>query len=299
MSHMASATSPVFSIIIPTWNNLPYLRLCVESLRKHSRLAHEIIVHVNEGIDGTRDYLDAEGILYTQSATNIGICRAANEAGRASTAPLVCLLNDDMYCLPEWDSILAARIASLGTDLYCVSGTMIEPIFSRNPCATVGDFGTSLETFRESELLSRFNDFRNHDWFGSCFCPCVMTRTLWDRIGGLSEEFSPGMSSDPDMAMKLWVEGCRIFLGVGDSLVYHFQCKSTGRIEKNPGPQQFLHKWRITQASFNRHYLRKGQRATTLRLPEPKLTPSYLFDYARSKLKLAMAGSAASPSARS
>lgn len=25
-----------FSILIPSWNNLPYLRLCVESLRRHS-----------------------------------------------------------------------------------------------------------------------------------------------------------------------------------------------------------------------------------------------------------------------
>ncbi len=299
---MAREASPVFSIIIPSWNNLPYLRLCIESLRKHSRLAHEIIVHVNEGIDGTRAYLDAEGIPYTQSATNIGICRAANEAGRASTAPLVCLLNDDMYCLPEWDSILAARIASLDTDLYCISGTMIEPVFSRNPCAFVADFGSSLETFRESDLLTAQQSFRIADWYGSCYCPLIMPRTLWERIGGLSEEFSPGMSSDPDMAMKLWVEGCRIFLGVGDSRVYHFQCKSTGRVEKNPGPQQFLEKWGITQASFNRHYLRKGERATSVRLPEPRMTPMYFFDYARSKFKLAARAwrsQVASPSSRS
>ena len=47
----------MFSIIIPTFNNLDYLKLCLESLKKNSNFNHEIIVFVNEGIDGTLEYL--------------------------------------------------------------------------------------------------------------------------------------------------------------------------------------------------------------------------------------------------
>ncbi len=296
---MSSSSAPSFAIIIPTWNNLAYLRLCIESVRKNSSRAHEITVHVNEGADGTREYLDQERIRYTHSPTNVGVCHAVNIAARASDSPLVCLLNDDMYCLPGWDAALEARIAALESDCYCISGTMIEPVFSRNPCAFVADFGTSLETFREVDLLAAQRDFQLTDWYGSCFCPLIMPRPLWDKIGGLSEEFSPGMSSDPDMAMKLWKVGCRVFLGIGESRVYHFQCKSTGRVEKNPGPQQFLAKWRITQASFNRHYLRKGERATSVRLPEPRVTLMFLLDHARSKLKLAACALRPSAASRS
>jgi glycosyltransferase involved in cell wall biosynthesis len=36
-----------FSILIPSWNNLAYLKICVESIRKNSMFAHQIIVHVN------------------------------------------------------------------------------------------------------------------------------------------------------------------------------------------------------------------------------------------------------------
>ena len=39
----------MFSIVIPSWNNLPCLRLCVESLRRNSRHAHQVLVHVNDG----------------------------------------------------------------------------------------------------------------------------------------------------------------------------------------------------------------------------------------------------------
>ena len=42
----------MFSIIIPTFNNLEYLKLCLKSILKNSKFDHEIIVHINEGNDG-------------------------------------------------------------------------------------------------------------------------------------------------------------------------------------------------------------------------------------------------------
>ena len=50
----------MFSILIPTFNNLNYLKICIESLTKNSNFNHEIIVHVNEGTDGTIEYLNKE-----------------------------------------------------------------------------------------------------------------------------------------------------------------------------------------------------------------------------------------------
>ena len=47
----------VFSILIPSWNNLEYLKLCIASIKKNSRYKHQIIVHANEGSDGTWEYL--------------------------------------------------------------------------------------------------------------------------------------------------------------------------------------------------------------------------------------------------
>ena len=55
----------MFSIIIPTFNNLKYLKNCVASIEKNSSFSHEIIPHINEGIDGTEDYLISKNIKYT------------------------------------------------------------------------------------------------------------------------------------------------------------------------------------------------------------------------------------------
>lgn len=57
----------MFSILIPSWNNLPYLQLCIESIIKNSKYPHQIIVHVNQGSDGTIEYLKERNIAYTYS----------------------------------------------------------------------------------------------------------------------------------------------------------------------------------------------------------------------------------------
>ena len=55
----------MFSIVIPSLNNLEYLRLCIKSLKKNSKYDNEIIVHVNLGSDGTVDFLKENKIKYT------------------------------------------------------------------------------------------------------------------------------------------------------------------------------------------------------------------------------------------
>jgi GT2 family glycosyltransferase len=275
----------MFSIVIPTWNNLAHLRLCVESIRAHSALPHQLILHVNDGSDGTLAWVREQGIAHTASAGNIGICYAMNEAATLATHDQLVYLNDDMYCLPGWDSALAARAESLPSDLYLVSGTMIEPSDSGNPCVVVGHYGDSVETFRAEALLADAPSLARADWTGATWPPTLVARRWWHRVGGYSTELTPGMSSDNDFSMKLWQAGCRHFIGVGASLVYHFQQKSTGKIVKNDGRRQFLDKWGMTQSTFDRFYLRRGTPLAGPRLPEPEDTPALRRALLKSRLR--------------
>ena len=248
----------MFSILIPTWNNLAHLRLAVESIRAHSAEAHQIVVHVNDGSDGSLAWVREQDIAHTVSSANIGICYAMNEMAMLAQHEHLVYLNDDMYCLPGWDAALQRRAAAMTSDLYLVSGTMVEPRDSGNPCVVVGDYGRSVETFRVADLLRDAPGLVRADWSGATWPPTLVTRRWWHRVGGYSTELSPGMSSDNDFSMKLWRAGCRHFIGVGDSLVYHFQQKSTGKVVKNDGRRQFLAKWGMTQSTFDRFYLRRG-----------------------------------------
>jgi len=248
----------MFSIIIPSWNNLPYLKCCVESILKNSIYQHEIIIHINEGNDGTKTWVEQQGLKYTYSAENIGICRAVNLASSLITMEYVMYMNDDMYVCPAWDAALEAEIKAMGNNIFMLSATMIEPNFTGNNCVVHADFGNSIETFQEQKLLSEYASLKRDDWNGSTWPPTIVRRDDWFAVGAYSIEFSPGFSSDDDFAMKMWFLGCRYFKGVGHSLVYHFQTKSTQRVAKNNGRMQFLNKWNIAQSALHKHLIKRG-----------------------------------------
>ena len=275
----------MFSILIPTWNNLALLQLCVRSIRQNSGHDHQIIVHVNDGSDGTLEWVREQQLDYTHSPQNVGICLAVNEAAMLARHDYILYLNDDMYCCPGWDGALIEKLKGLNTDQFMLSGTMIEPRGTHNPCVIVRDYGSDAESFAETKLLSELSQHEKADWYGATWPPTLVHRKWWFKVGGYSTEFSPGMSSDNDFSMKLWHAGCRIFVGVGNSLVYHFQCKSTGKVKKNDGSRQFLHKWGIRQSVFDRYYLRRGTPVTDMMLAEPEDTRSFRWQLLRSSLK--------------
>lgn len=250
-----------FSIIIPTWNNLAYVRLCVESIRKNSTYPHQIILHVNEGTDGTVEWAEKEGLSYSRSMGNAGVCWGCNAARALVRTEYICYMNDDMYVCPGWDRALKEEIAGLGTKYFFVSATMIEPYPTRSKPVIGGrNFGTTVEEFEEERLLREYMNFEKEDWSGATRPPNVMHRDVWDLIGGYSVEYTPGLYSDPDLSAKLWLAGVREFKGVGRSRVYHFVSKSLGRLTPNKGRQQFIGKWGMKPSTFYRRFIRKGEK---------------------------------------
>jgi glycosyltransferase involved in cell wall biosynthesis len=252
--------TPLFSILIPTWNNLRYLQLCISSLRKNSVFTHEIIVHINEGKDGTREWVEAQQDLkYSFSEQNVGVCFALNQCRTLANTDYIVYVNDDMYLCPGWDKYLYDEIRSIGHSLFFLSATAIEPVATGNPCVIVDDFGKDLDTFDEAALLKQFAAEVKHDWSGASWPPNVVHKKIWDLVGGYSIEFSPGLYSDPDFSMKLWQAGVRIFKGVAASRAYHFGGKSTSRMVRNRGYYTFISKWGMTSRTFTKNFLHSGE----------------------------------------
>lgn len=276
----------LFSILIPTWNNLPYLKLCVQSILKNSIYKHQIVIHVNEGTDGTLAWVKQQGYDFTYSEENAGVCYAVNASATLAITNYIAYFNDDMYACPNWDGILYDAIKANGTELFYYSGTMIEFESGTNKAnLSPFNFGSDIDTFNENALL----DFCRHsankqDWFGACWPPSLVHKNLWNKVGGYSETYSPGFYSDPDFAMKLWQNGVRDFKGFGKSLVYHFKCKSTGRVVKNDGRRTFMKTWGFTSSYLYKNVLRVG-------VPYQKNNPltfnkgiPYLISAAKSKM---------------
>ena len=273
----------MISIVIPTYNNLDYLKLCLKSLEKNSSFKHEIIIHINDGSDGTLNFVKTNNYKHTISDDNIGLCSSINKAAKLVSNQYILYSHDDMYFCPNWDKVLLDEVKSLNHDDFYLSGTMIEPHSGHIIC----DFGADLDTFKEDELLSEYKNINFYDHQGTHFAPHLVSKKMWDKVGGFSEEFNPGIGSDPDFNMKLWKEGVRIFKGLNDFKVYHFGSLTTRKkknLIQNRGDKTFLKKWGISTKFFKKHYL-KSKTKYDGPLKEPNITPGYIFGLLSCKIQ--------------
>ena len=103
----------MFSIVIPTFNNIEYLKLCINSLEKNSNYRHEYIIHINEGSDGTLEFIKTSKLKFSYSKINEGVCVAFNKAAKLATKKYVVLAHDDMYFCPDWDKVFEKELSKI------------------------------------------------------------------------------------------------------------------------------------------------------------------------------------------
>ena len=269
----------MFSVIIPTYNNLEYLKICLNSIKRNSKYNHEVIIHVNEGIDGTLDFLKNNEYKFSYSKVNSGVCVAFNEAVKLSSKKYIVLGHDDMYFCPNWDVIFTEEIKKNTSKLFFLSGTMVQPFNSYIKL----DCGSNYKEFNEEKLLNEIKNIKYHNFQVTHWQPSLISKFTWDKVGGFSEEFSPGLGSDPDFNFKLWRAGCRIFKGLGDCRVYHFSSQSLRKKAWNDGAKIFLLKWGISIKFFKKFYLKTNE-IYTGPLKEPNKNMIYYFNLLKCKI---------------
>jgi GT2 family glycosyltransferase len=275
----------MYSILIPTFNNYKYLRFTIQSIKNTSKLDNEILVHVSDDYNNeTRNFLKNENIKFTYSEKNIGLCSAINLISKYSNKKYIIYSHDDMYFCPDWEKTLTKEIINLGHDKFYFSGSMIE----QNSGHIKFNCGENLENFNEKKLLDNIKDLNIKDHQGSHFAPHCIHRNMWLKVNGFSEEFNPGIASDPDFNMKLWNEGVRIFKGLNDFKVYHFGSITTRKnkyVKQNRGDITFIKKWGFSTKFFKKYYL-KSNTIYFGPLDEPKKNFYYFFDLIKCKIKL-------------
>ncbi len=256
----------MFSILIPTFNNLSYLKLCIESIKKNSIYDHQIIVHVNEGTDGTLEYLKNLNYEYTFSKDNVGMPKALNESSKLAKYDYIIISHDDFYYCPNWDSEFKKELDTLEHDNFYLSGNTILNIQKNEKLPSISlNAGSTVEEFDEKKLLNNLDKVIKTDWQGTTKCPGLIHKKIWEKVGGWSEEFFPTGGDDTDFALKLWNSNVRIFKGLGKCLIYHFGSVTTRKKDKNlntylgsKANKIFIKKWGLGINFFEKYYLKGG-----------------------------------------
>ncbi len=295
----------MFSILIPSYNNIEYLKICIDSIKKNSKFNHQIIIHINEGNDGTLEYIKKIKFDFTYSKYNVGMPSALNKASNLAKFEHLIISHDDFYYCPGWDTEFMEELKKIKHKKYYLSGTMIGP--SNNPNELYRDFSREIDAgetdknFNESKLLNNLEKIKTYDFQGTTKHPALIHIDMWRQVGGWSEEFFPTGGDDSDFNMKLWRENVRIFKGLGKCLVYHFGSITTRKKDKklftylgSKGNKIFLKKWGISINFFENFYLKSGidknKKPIFLKYDGPLIEPQknfrYFFGWLKCKIQL-------------
>lgn len=206
------------SIIIVTFNQLAYTRLCVDSLRLRTDEEFELIFVDNGSTDGTVEYLRSiPNAIVIVNDTNRGFPTAANQGLRKATGRNILLLNNDTIVTTGWLRRLltilhsSPKIGMVGPVSNEVSGEQQIDVSYGN-IAELDGFAWDWGRDHGHELLE------TDRLVGFCL---LIRREVFERIGGFDEQFGIGCFEDDDLCRRAIGAGFQAVV-VRGAFVHHF-----------------------------------------------------------------------------
>ncbi|HEY3313874.1 MAG TPA: glycosyltransferase [Bacillota bacterium] len=224
------------SIVVVTNNQLPFTRLCLESIGAYTLEPYELIVVDNGSNDGTREFLAAEAeaalaggggfppeVKVILNDLNEGYPKACNQGLRAATGEAVVLLNNDMVVTPRWLTNLLNCLEATGAGAVGPASNMISGL-QRVDAAY--DSLESMERFAET-----FNRPDETKWRPTVRLGgggLLLRREVLGRVGYFDESFTPGNFEDDDFSLRVVQAGFGLRIA-GDTFIHHFGGVTLGR----------------------------------------------------------------------
>ena len=217
--------SPAVAVVIPSWNSLGLLRSCLDSLRDQG-VELETMVVDNGSSDGTREYLEREGVPHVSLPQNTGFAPAVNLGVKRVSAPTVLVLNADTVLEAGAVRALAEALAAdpgLGgvqpRTLQLEQGGTADVASSRLYSAgqRLSRDGRAFERGAGEEQGSL--GATGGEIFGVCGAACLLRRELFEELGGYDERYF-AFYEDVDLNVRARVAGWR-FGYVPAAVVWH------------------------------------------------------------------------------
>jgi len=241
--------SPI-TFCISTYNNLPYLKLAIQSVRKNSFFKDAtFIIHAENCTDGTNEWLYSNISEYglqvhiEQNETPKGIGGGMNFCASKVETEYIMFLHSDFYVTKDWDLACLEEIKKHRLPAWVFSHR-VEPDMFNNPTSRPGTvivpkdvFGAyhndfDAESFEQwAEEFSSLNDFTVKKAEG---VSGLISKYDWDRIGGNDSVFAPTSWEDMDLFLRMVYRGYQFVL-TSKSVVWHFGARGSHRLEENGG----------------------------------------------------------------
>ncbi len=230
---------------ISTNNNLQYLKLAIESVRKNAFFKQQpIVIYAENCTDGTNEWLE-------QNASNLnltyriefneyekGIGGGMNICVDMVKTEFLNIIHSDMWIAPNQDLELLKLYENIDSDTKLIASSFrIQPkIFPNDPNYRPGTVFVNKDEFGEF-----FNNF-DSNWFDSWATQFSENNDVVVRkgggagffcrvsdykyIGGNDPLFSPASWEDVDLFIRMQLEGYE-FKMISKSVVYHFSARGS------------------------------------------------------------------------
>jgi GT2 family glycosyltransferase len=242
------------SIVVPSGNNLVFLKFCLTSILLNTPAqGYEIIVVDNGSTDGTPAYLagmaeDHPQIRAIRNPANRGFAAAVNQGLAAATGDILVLLNDDTIVPHGW-------LDGLCRGLEDETVGLLGPVTNRSgdEAQIEVEYDTYAGFLRFARKRRRSHRDRTRDLHMLTMFCLAFRRDLYERVGPLDEQFEVGMFEDDDYAVRVRAAGYRVVCA--DALfVHHFGATSLGKLAAageygtlfDVNRKRFEQKWQVT-----------------------------------------------------
>lgn len=241
----------MITFCISTYNNLNYLKIAIESVRKNSYYKEApFIIHAENCTDGTDIWLKENmgkynlDVYIEHNSNPVGIGGGMNFCADRVQTDYICFLHSDFYVTKDWDVELLKIHEKYPTEKLWVNSYRVEPNTFNSPDRP-GTTLVPLDTFG-----AYYHDFDSHyfEKWAEEFKEMnkgyeipkgegvsgLVKKTVWDEVGGNDSRFAPTSWDDLDLFLRMLQHGVRFVLPIA-SIVWHFGARGSHRLEENSG----------------------------------------------------------------
>lgn len=244
-------SSPL-TFCISTYNNLPYLKLAVHSVRKNSYYKDApFIIHAENCTDGTNEWLEENKnkynltlIIEPENINVRGIGGGMNICAENIKTEYIMFLHSDFYVTKNWDRALMVEHEKYPNEKLWVNSYRIEPNMFNSPerygttLVSLDVFGAYYHDFKIDEFEDWVEEFKKmnegYEVPKGEGVSGLVKKTVWDEVGGNDPCFAPTSWDDMDLFLRMLQHGVRFILPCS-SIVWHFGARGSHRLEENNG----------------------------------------------------------------
>ncbi len=213
------------TVIIPNYNGLRFMGICMDALERQTCRDFEILVVDNGSTDGSVEWLRQQGIPSIFLPENTGFSGAVNAGIRAAKTPYVILLNNDTEVQPDFVGELLAAIGR-SKRIFAVSSRMVQ-MYHRELMDDAGDM-YSLMGWAYQRGVGRSSRGYNRpvEVFSACAGAAIYRRAVFDEIG-LFDEMHFAYLEDIDVCYRAKIHGYHVRY-CPTAVVYHVGSGTSG-----------------------------------------------------------------------